>query len=139
MTDQTIEQELLSLERRYWQALKDKDADTAAGLTDDQCILTGAQGVSRIDKSTFAAMMQGASWAIVDFDIGDDVQIRLLSDDSAVLAYTVHEALTVDGQRVAIDAADASAWVRRDGQWLCALHTESIAGDPFGRDRTTIV
>jgi len=36
---------------------------------------------------------------------------------------------------VSIDAADPSAWVRRYGRRLCALHTESITGDPFGRDR----
>jgi len=27
----------------------------------------------------------------------------------------------------------SSVWVRRDGTWTCALHTESVAGDPFGR------
>jgi hypothetical protein len=53
----------------------------------------------------------------------------------AVLAYKVREALTVDGKPVTFEAADASTWVRRDGQWVCALHTESLAGDPFGRDR----
>lgn len=47
----------------------------------------------------------------------------------------MHEELTVDGKRVALDAADASTWVRRNGRWVCALHTESLAGDPFGRDR----
>jgi hypothetical protein len=26
--------------------------------------------------------------------------------------------------------------VRRNGQWVCALHTESMLGDPFGRDRS---
>lgn len=55
--------------------------------------------------------------------------------DTAVLAYEVHGELTVDGALVTIDAADSSVWVRRGGRWLCALHTESIAGDPFGRDR----
>jgi hypothetical protein len=54
----------------------------------------------------------------------------------AVLAYNVHEELTVEGKPVTIDAADASTWVRRDGRWLCALHSESLKGDPFGRDRT---
>jgi hypothetical protein len=49
----------------------------------------------------------------------------------------VHERLIVNGEPVTIDAADASTWVRREGQWRCALHTESIAGDPFGRDRTS--
>jgi hypothetical protein len=33
---------------------------------------------------------------------------------------------------VSIDAADPSAWDWRDGRRLCALHTESITGDPFG-------
>ena len=42
----TIERELVDLERRYWQALKE----------------------------------------IVDFEIGDDVQVRVLGDDTAVLA-----------------------------------------------------
>jgi len=24
---------------------------------------------------------------------------------------------------------------RRNGQWFCAVHTESVSGDPFRRDR----
>jgi hypothetical protein len=32
-------------------------------------------------------------------------------------------------------AADSSTWVRRDGRWVCAVRTESLSGDPFGRDR----
>ncbi|HEX5055391.1 MAG TPA: nuclear transport factor 2 family protein, partial [Gammaproteobacteria bacterium] len=55
--------------------------------------------------------------------------------DAAVLAYKVHSQITVDGESVSIEAADASSWVKRDGQWVCALHTEAILGDPFGRDR----
>jgi uncharacterized protein (TIGR02246 family) len=136
MENSTIERELVALERQYWQALKDKDVETAVDLTDDPCIVTGAQGVGRVDKNTFRSMMDQASWTILDFDIDDDVQIRILGDDTAVLAYKVREELTVDGESVTLDAADASTWVRRNGRWKCALHTEAIAGDPFGRDRT---
>jgi hypothetical protein len=68
----------------------------------------------------------------------DSAQVRLLQDDVAVVAYEVHEELTVDGKPVTLDAADSSTWVRRNGRWLCALHTEAIAGDPFGRDRQRI-
>jgi hypothetical protein len=130
-----IERQLVELERRYWQALKDKDVEAAIDLTDDPCIVAGAQGVGSIDHATYMAMMENASWTIVDFEIRDDVQVRLLNDECAIVAYTVHEELTVDGAPVSIDAADTSTWVRRDGRWLCALHTESLAGDPFGRDR----
>ena len=50
----------------------------------------------------------------------------------------VHEDLTVEGEPVSLDAADASVWVRREGHWRCAMHTESITGDPFGRDRRSM-
>jgi hypothetical protein len=112
--------------------MQDQDADTAVALSADPCIITGAQGVSSIDPSTYAAMMSGAPWSIDGFEI-DDVEFLPLGDDSAILAYRVHEDLTVEGEKISLDAADASVWVRRDGRWLCALHTESILGDPFGR------
>lgn len=132
--DTGIEQELLGLERRYWQALKDRDLNAALELTDDPCILTGAQGVASITKQQLGEMMSSANYRLEDFYI-DDVQVRLLGNDTAVLAYNVHERLTVDGQSVTLDAAEASTWVRRSGHWVCALHTESLKGDPFGRDR----
>ena len=84
-----------------------------------------------------AGMLKSGAWKLRHFEIDPDVKLRMFGDDVAVLAYKVREELTVDGKPVKLDAADASTWVRRDGQWVCALHTESIAGDPFGRDRRT--
>jgi hypothetical protein len=81
-------------------------------------------------------MMEGASWTLHDFKF-EDVKVQRLSDDVAVIGYKVHEDLTVDGQPVTLDAADASTWVKKNGRWVCAMHTESIVGDPYGRDRST--
>ena len=133
-TTQTIEAELLGLEKRYWQAIKDKDIDAAMRLTDFPCIVTGSSGVGSIDQKTFGTMMKSASYTLNRFEIKSE-QVRLLRDDVAVVAYQVREELTVDGKPVTVDAADSSTWVRRDDRWVCAAHTESIAGDPYGRDR----
>jgi hypothetical protein len=135
MATKSVEAELLDLERRFWQALQDQDVNTAVALTDEPCLLTGAQGVSVIDRKTFVAMMKAPTWKIHRFEIKEGAHVRLLGEDVAIVAYRVHEELTVDGKPVAFDAVDASTWVRRGGRWLCALHTEAIAGDPFGRDR----
>jgi uncharacterized protein (TIGR02246 family) len=135
MAHSNIERELLSLERQYWQAIKDRDADTAMRLSDESCIVTGAQGVGRLDRQALAGMVKASSYTLDDFAIADDAEVRLLGDDVAVLAYNVREKLTVDGHPVTLEAADASTWVRRNGRWVCALHTESLRGDPFGRDR----
>ncbi len=138
MATKTIEDELLGLEKRYWQAIKDQDVDAAMRLTDDPCIVTGAQGVGSIDRNTLASMMRATAYTLNRFELKEGAQVRLLRDDVAILAYQVHEELTVDGKPVSLDAADSSTWVRRDGRWLCAMHTESLAGDPFGRDRQPV-
>jgi Domain of unknown function (DUF4440) len=80
-------------------------------------------------------MMQAAPYTLNSFVLKDGARVRLLRDHVAIVAYQVHEELTVDGMPVTLDAADSSTWVRRDGRWLCALHTEAILGDSFGRDR----
>jgi hypothetical protein len=134
MTTKVIEQELLELEEQFWQAIKDKSADAAVRLSDDPCFITGAQGVNRIDRDAMMRMMNAAPYTLHAFRISDP-QFRLLRDEVAVVVYNVQEELTVEGKPVTIDAADASTWVRRDGRWVCALHTESLRGDPFGRDR----
>ena len=135
MIPESVEKELLSLEKQYWQAVQDNNVEAAARLTDFPCIVTGARGVGRVDKAAFMAMMKEPSYKLDSFKLSDDVQVRMLRDDVAVVAYKVHEELTVDGKALTLDAADSSTWIRRDGRWACALHSEAIAGDPYGRDR----
>ena len=134
MTDGPIEAKLIDLEKQYWQAIKDRDVPAAMRLTDDPCIVTGAQGVARITRTAFAGMLQAGGWTLHEFTLSD-IQLRLLGDDVAILAYKVKELLTVDGKSLTVEAADSSTWVRREGQWVCALHTEALLGDPFGRDK----
>ena len=126
--------EIIDLEKRFWQTMIDRDVDTAVSLMADTCIVTGAQGVASIDKATFARMMKGGKWDLHAFWF-DEIQVASPSPDVAVIGYKVREKLTVDGQKLTMEAADASTWVRHDGKWLCTLHTESVLGDPFGRDR----
>ena len=131
------EQELVDVERRFWNAMKEKDADTASELTDEQCVIVGAQGVSAIDAKTMAKLTSEGTWELEQYSFDEQKrQIRFLTDDIAIVAYPVRERVIVDGQTLPVVANDSSVWVRRDGQWRCALHTESLAGDPFGRDKT---
>jgi hypothetical protein len=127
-------EELTELEHRYWESLRDQDAQAAAQMTADPCVVAGAQGVASIDRSTFLSMMNDASWRLEGFELSD-VDVQQLQNDVAIVAYRVREDLNVEGEPLKLEAADSSVWVRSDGGWRCALHTESILGDPFGRDR----
>ena len=127
-----LKRHLLDLERRYWRAIEQRDAGTAAQLSDDPCLVVGAQGVGEVKRDAFPAMMRQANYDLHRFAL-DDVHVRLLGDDVAVLAYAVEEELTVDGEPLKLKAYDSSVWKKHDGEWICVLHTESPAGDPFGR------
>jgi hypothetical protein len=133
-TTTTFEQELRQLEQRYWDAMKEKDVQAIEELTDFPCLITGAQGVAAVDRQTFAKMLRDSSWIIEDATLSD-IQVRRVSDDVAVVAYKLREQLQLEGKPVTLEAADSSTWIRRDGSWACAAHTESILGDRYGRDR----
>ena len=133
-----IEKQILDLEKKYWQALKDNDIATCLSLTDDSCIVAGPQGFATINREAFRKMAEQATYKLNSFNIEPNAAVMMLTDDVAIVAYKVHEDLTVDGKPVVLDAADCSTWIRRNGTWKCALHTESLTGDPFGRDRTVV-
>ena len=56
MTGGPIEALLLDHEKQYWQAIKDRDVQAAMRLTDDPCIVTGAQGVAALSHAAPAAL-----------------------------------------------------------------------------------
>lgn len=128
--------EVMEVEQQFWNAMKEKDADSAGQMTDDRCIVVGAQGVSAITPDVMSKLTSEGKWELQQYSFDEkNRQVHFVSDDVAIVAYTVRERVVVDGETVPVEANDSSVWVRRDGAWRCALHTESLAGDPFGRDR----
>lgn len=130
------DQELLTLERDYWEAVKHRDARTVGRLTAEECTIAGARGVSAVDAQEMGKLIAAATHRIVDYRIDPKTtRITHLDDGPVSIAYGIHEDLEVDGKPVQLDAFDVSVWKKGDTGWTCVLHTESIAGDPFGRDR----
>ena len=128
--------ELLEVEHTFWESMKNKDAQGAGRMTDDGCIIVGAQGVSAIDAKTMAKLTTEGKWQLQEYAIDESkAQVRFLTDDVAIVAYKVTERVVLDGKTLPIEAHDSSVWVRRSGKWVCALHTESLAVDTYGRDK----
>lgn len=138
MTTNTVNREILDQEERFWRAMQVKDPDATGEMTDEGSIVVGAQGVSTINPDQISKMTREGKWQLKKFEIdGKSAQVRMLTDDIALIAYHVTEEVTIDGVDLNVQANESSVWVRRDGAWRCAMHTESLAGDPFGRDRKT--
>jgi hypothetical protein len=134
--EESRRRELLDLEHAFWNAMKVRDGNTATRLTDNTSIVIGPQGIGELDKNSVGKMVESAEWKLERFQLDPaKVKMNMIADDVAVVAYEVEEQVVVDGEALTLKAYDSSVWVRRLGKWVCALHTESLAGDPFGRDR----
>jgi hypothetical protein len=131
------EKQIVELETKFWQSILDEDTDAAVAMLDDKSVVTGSQGhalLSHDDYRSMAEQQGQTKWRLKTFKL-EDVKVTFPIQDVAVIAYKVTEEMDVDGKPVTLKAADATTWVRKGGKWRAALHTESVLGDPFGRDR----
>lgn len=134
MTTKSAEQEIAQLEKQYWQGIKDKNIDACERLTDFPCLVAGAHGISSVLKEKFKGIMESSNSTLNSFEFKES-EVRILTDDVALHVYKVHQESTVDGKPLTLDSAQSSTWIRRNGRWACAQHTESLLGDPYGRDK----
>jgi hypothetical protein len=129
-----IDKEITDLEREYWDSMITKDPRVAQRLTADPSLIVGAQGVSSVSPKTIGPMVQSDGWHLKSYEFSD-IKVTAPLRDIALIGYHVREELEVEGKPITLEANDSTVWERRSGKWVSILHTESLAGDPFGRDR----
>ena len=115
------------LEKDFWQSMVDKDADKAVTMIADECLITGPQGTMRSDPADYKRMTEQGEWELDQFEFSD-VQVIFPQEDTAIIAYNVHQTGSMKGQEMDLNCADSSTWVRDGDEWKCALHTETIIG-----------
>ena len=115
------------LETEFWQSMVDKDADRAVTMIADECLITGPQGTMRSDPADYKRMTEQGEWELDQFEFSD-VQVIFPQEDTAIIAYNVHQTGSMKGQEMDLNCADSSTWVRDGDEWKCALHTETIIG-----------
>lgn len=128
----TDKQQIVELETRFWQSMKDKDVDTARSMIARQGLVTGPMGTATINPEKYAQMTREGQWTLDDFEM-KNVEVVLPTEDSAIIAYEVHQTGDMKGRPMDLRCADSSVWVKEDGAWKCALHTETILQDANAR------
>ena len=119
---------IVKLEKTFWQSMVDKDADKAMTMIADECLITGPQGTMRSDPADYKRMTEQGEWELDQFEFSD-VQVIFPQEDTAIIAYNVHQTGSMKGQEMDLNCADSSTWVRDGEEWKCALHTETIIGE----------
>ncbi|MCJ0826254.1 nuclear transport factor 2 family protein [Luteimonas sp. 50] len=116
--------EIERLERAFWQSLVDRDAGTAKGLLAPQALMVSSHGTLRFDPAQYEKMLLDPKHGLLEYTLSD-MDVMFPSDDIAIATYRAHQKMEMDGQSLEQDVVDSSTWVRVDGGWKCAAHTES--------------
>jgi ketosteroid isomerase-like protein len=121
----TIEQ----LERRFWQSLVDNDAATATGLLTEPALMVSAHGAMKFDHAGYRRMAEKGPRVLTGFELSD-LEVVFPNETTAIATYHVKQRVVPrdakDGGDVQ-EMDDTSTWVKQDGSWKCAMHTETPA------------
>jgi ketosteroid isomerase-like protein len=115
------------LEKDFWQSMVEKDADRAAAMIADPSLVTGPSGTIRMDPQLYKEMTEQGDWTLDRFEFSD-VEVIFPNEDTGIIVYKVHQTGSMKGQRMDLNCADSSTWVREGDEWKCALHTETVLG-----------
>ncbi|MCB1341153.1 MAG: nuclear transport factor 2 family protein [Pseudooceanicola sp.] len=126
MTHATKE-EIVALERAYWDGMKAKDGKATARLSGDPSLVTGARGVMTIPRAKMGKMTSESDWQLHDHAL-EDVEVVTPAPDVAVIGYVARQWVTIDGKQQECKAADSSTWVRSGKDWTCVAHSETMLG-----------
>ncbi len=123
-----IKDEIIALEKEYWDAMKRKDGKRTSQLSGKVSLTTGARGVTCIPKDKMGKMTQAGDWSLDAYSF-DDVEVVTPAPDVAIIAYKVTQKVKMHGKPQEFQAADISTWIRGANGWECHAHSETILSD----------
>lgn len=100
--------------------MSNKDFDTIRSLTKFPCIVAGKQGVMSVDEQSFKKMFEQGSNTKMKVKGFSDEQVQT-GEDHGMIGYLIE--LDYDGK--VMKCACTSTWIKENGNWVCAMHTES--------------
>ena len=123
--------EIIALEKDYWDAMKRKDGKRSSQLSGKVSLTTGARGVTSILKDKMGKMTEEGDWTLESYKF-EDVEVITPAPDVAIIAYKVTQKVTMGGKRQELQAADSSTWIRGADGWECHAHSETILQEGKG-------
>lgn len=121
------EADLMSREKKVWEAIKNKDWESFGGyLTDDQ-IYVGSQGVMNKQAS-----IESLKNSLKDVTVSDasltDFKTLMLDKDAAIVTYMANMTGTMNGKELPpMPQRNSSVWVNRGGKWQVIFHQDTDA------------
>jgi hypothetical protein len=117
--------EIERLERAFWQSLVDGEPKVASAMLTGTALMVGPHGAMSFDPPAYEKMAADPKSRVLDYRFSD-FDVLFPREDVAIATYKAWQQFTRKGETIEQDVVDSSTWVRLDGAWKCASHTESL-------------
>jgi ketosteroid isomerase-like protein len=122
---ESMEQELMKLEKQWADAVVKKDLPFLEGIWADDYAWTASDGNVWSKAQTLASLRSGED-AVLSVRT-DDVKVRVYGDAAVVTGRSTFNE-TFQGKDVSGSERFTDTWVKRSGRWQCvAMHCSRIA------------
>ena len=117
------------LENRFWRSLVENDAGTATELLTEPALMVSAHGAMKFDHAGYRRMAEKGPRVLTGYELSD-MQVVFPNETTAIATYHVRQKVAQRGAEDRADVQemnDTSTWIKLDGSWKCAMHTETPA------------
>lgn len=124
--------EIMKLETEFWQSMVDGKPKKAAALLTDTATSVAMFGIHHFSPAEYIKMAEQGPAKVTAFSFSNE-KVLFPTPDVAVATYEVVQNFEMDGEPQEMTCLDTTTWVRRDGRWLAAAHTETAKQDKQSR------
>jgi hypothetical protein len=117
---------LIAMEKKFWQSMVDEQTDVALGMLAESSYMVSPHGAMKFDHAEYRRMAEHGDMVIKRYALGP-VDTTFVGQDVAILCYEVKQVISPRGKAEETEqhVKDTSTWVKVDGKWRCAMHTET--------------
>lgn len=120
----TAASDIMKLETEFWQSMVDAKPKQAAALLTQKATNVAMFGIHHFSPAEYIRMAEEGPAKVTGFSFSNE-NVLFPTPDVAIATYEVAQAFEVNGQPQEMVCLDSTTWVRVDGKWLAAAHTET--------------
>lgn len=120
--------DIMKLETEFWQSMLDQEPEKAAALLTETATSVAMFGIHHFSPTEYIRMAKEGPAKITAFSFSNE-KVIFPTPDVAVATYEVEQKFEMKGQPQEMVCLDTTTWVRVDGKWLAAAHTETAKQD----------
>lgn len=124
----TTAADIMKLETEFWQSLVDRKPEKASALLTGTATSVAMSGIHHFSPADYITMAEEGPAKLTGFSFSRE-NVLFPTPEVAVATYEVAQTIEMNGQRQEMVCLDTTTWVRRDGRWLAAVHTETLKQD----------